>query len=112
MDNNEQQLINEEPDLVVFQDENDNEITMEVLNYFFYEGEEYAELTEYVEDKCEGCNAESCDNCGPIEITIMKVVPVGDDEEEFIPVEEELARKLVDLLESGAFDDDDAEDEE
>ena len=42
----------------------------------------------------------------------MKVVPVGEDEEEFIPVDEELGEKLIELLQDGAFDDDDYEDEE
>ena len=40
------------------------------------------------------------------EIVIMRVVPVGDDEEEFVPVDEELASRLIEMIESGAFDDD------
>ena len=46
-----------ERDLVVFEDDKGNEITMEVLDYFFYEGQEYAMLTDYSEEKEEKCNA-------------------------------------------------------
>ena len=107
---------NNDLDLVVFQDDNGNEITMEVLDYFFYEGDEYATLVEYKEeDRCEGCTAENCEGCEPEEVTIMKVVPVGEDEEEFVPVDEKLGNTLIELLNSGAFedaDDDEEEDEE
>ena len=43
--------MDEELDLVVFEDDAGNEITMEVLDYLAYEGKEYALLTEYVEDE-------------------------------------------------------------
>ena len=39
--------MDEELDLVTFSDEDGNEFTMEVLDYFFYEGKEYA-LLEYL----------------------------------------------------------------
>ena len=94
-----------ERDLVVFEDDKGNEITMEVLDYFFYEGQEYAMLTDYSEEKeekCNACDAESCEGCEPEEVLIMKVVPV----------DEELGEKLIQLLEDGAFDDDDFDDEE
>ena len=42
--------MDEERDLVVFEDDAGNELTMEVLDYLAYEGKEYALLTEYVED--------------------------------------------------------------
>ena len=38
----------DELDLVVFEDDEGNELTMEVLDYFFYEGQEYALLAENV----------------------------------------------------------------
>ncbi len=102
-----------ELDLVVFEDDKGNEITMEVLDYFFYEGEEYALLTDYDENsECEACEKESCDECPAQEVVIMKVVAVGEDEEEFLPVDDELADKLIALVQEGAFDDEDDEDEE
>lgn len=106
---------NNELDLVVFQDDQGNEITMEVIDYFFYEGDEYAMLTDYDEnDNCATCAGTDCSDCDKTdEVIIMKVVPVGEDEEEFLPVDEKLAEKLIEMLEDGAFDDDfDDEDED
>ena len=101
--------MDEELDLVVFEDDQGNQITMEVIDYFFYEGNEYAMLTDYQEDDytCDACEKEDCEGCPEQEeIVIMRVVPVGDDEEEFVPVDEELASRLIEMIESGAFDDD------
>ena len=96
---------NEELDLVEFFDEDDNKVVMEVIDYFFYEGDEYAVLTEYVED------APETDE--PAEAIIMKIQPIGEDEEEFLPIDEKLAEKLIELYQSGAFEGDfDDEDEE
>ncbi|MCR4620601.1 MAG: DUF1292 domain-containing protein [Clostridiales bacterium] len=100
---------NEELDLVVFKDEEDNEITMEVLDYFFYEGEEYAMLTEYDPNSaCNACKIEDCSSCEhseKVDVTFMKVVPVGEDEEEFLPIDEKLSNILLNMINS-------AEDEE
>ena len=99
--------MDEERDLVVFEDDAGNEITMEVLDYLFYEGKQYALLTEYVED-------EDPDDDEPCEAMVMEVVPVGDDQEEFVPVEDELAEQLFEIFQSDEFDDefDDEEEED
>ena len=107
---------NNELDLVTFKDENDNELVMQVLDYFFYEGEEYATLIEYDPDsKCTECEKTDCESCEigdePVDVTIMKIVPVGEDEEEFEPIDDDLALKLVEMLNSGEFDEDDEEEE-
>ena len=98
--------MDEERDLVVFEDDAGNELTMEVLDYLAYEGKEYALLTEYVEDEDEG------DEDEPVEVFIMEVRPVGDDQEEFVEVDEELAEKLIKIFEADDFDDEVLEDEE
>ena len=92
--------MDEERDLVVFEDDAGNELTMEVLDYLAYEGKEYALLTEYVED-------DNRDDDEPIEVFIMEVVPVGDDQEEFVPVDDALAEKLIKIFETNDFEDDD-----
>lgn len=102
---------NEELDLVEFKDDQDNEITMEVLDYFFYEGEEYAMLTEYDPDsKCSACDAENCAGCDKegekVDVTFMKVVPVGDDEEEFLPIDDKLSNILLNMVNSIEDEDD------
>ena len=96
----------EERDLVEFEDDAGNRLTMEVLDYLAYEGKEYALLTEYVEDDSD------TDENEPIEVFIMEVVPVGEDQEEFVPVDDALAEKLIKIFESNGFEDDELEDEE
>ena len=94
---------NLEKDLVVFEDDNGNEFSMEVLDYLFYEGKEYAVLAEMNENED-----------GQREAYVMEVVPVGDDMEEFVPVDEALAEKLIDIIENSDYDEefDDEFDEE
>lgn len=90
-----------ELDLVVFEDEDGNELTLEVRDYFFYNGEEYAVLADYSEEEACGCGCEDCehDECEhEEELYIMKVVQVGDDQEEFVQVEESLMDKLVEVI--------------
>lgn len=93
---------NNEKDLVVFEDDNGDSFTLEVLDYLFYEGEEYAVLAEMDEN-----------SNGQREAYVMKVVDAGDDMEEFVPVEEELAAKLIEIIENSDFEElDDEEFEE
>ena len=99
--------MDEELDLVVFEDDAGNEITMEVLDYLAYEGKEYALLTEYVEDE-----DDDGDEDEPVEVSIMEVVPVGEDQEEFVPIDDDLAQTLLKIFETNDFDDDVLEDED
>lgn len=101
--------MDEERDLVVFEDDAGNEITMEVLDYLCYEGKEYALLTEYVEDA-----DEDADEDDTIEVMIMEVVPVGDDQEEFLPIDDELADRIMAIFDSNEADElyEDDEDDE
>lgn len=99
--------MDEELDLVVFEDDAGNEITMEVLDYLAYEGKEYALITEYVED-----DEDEGDEDEPVEVSIMQVVPVGEDQEEFVPIDDDLAQTLLKIFETNDFDDDVLEDEE
>ena len=103
----------DERDLVVFEDDSGNELTMEVLDYLFYEGKEYALLAELGDGSCESCESKACEDCGSRrEAYVMEVVPVGDDMEEFVPVEEALAEKLIDIIENSDFDEEEYDDEE
>ena len=100
-------------DLVVFEDDDGNELTMEVLDYLSYEGHEYALLTEYVEDDaCGDCEKSDCEGCGnDREAFVMEVRPVKGDEEneEFVPVDEKLAVKLIDIFQNSVFDEEDCD---
>lgn len=106
MDNmNNMENMDMEQDLVVFEDDKGQQITMEVMDYMFYEGKEYAVLASM--DEVEGENGEAVR-----EAYVMEVVPVGEDMEEFVPVDEDLAEKLIDIIENSDFGEDEFEDEE
>ena len=97
---------NQEPEVFVFTDEDGNDVTVQVLNYFYYNGKEYAVMTELIEDQ----PADSDD----AEVFFMEVVPIeGDDENvEFTAVEDDdLADKLFEII-SANYNEDGAEDEE
>ena len=94
-----------EEDLIVFEDEDGNEYEFTVVDYFFYNGDEYALLTE---NGTEGTEQEG-------ECIVCKVVPVenedGEEDEEFDLVEDEdLAQKLIDIANT-RMNDDEEEDE-
>ena len=95
-----------ELDLVVFEDEAGNEVTMQVVDYLFYEGKEYALLTEYVEGAGESDIHEAF---------AMEVRPVeGDDEnEEFVEIEDDrIYQAVVDLFQNTDFEEIDEEEDE
>ena len=112
-----------EADVIEMTDDEGNTILFEIIDYFFYNGEEYAILTE-AED---GENAEqSADvQCAPddesdeqeeIDCYIMKVVSTtdehGEEYEEFVPVEDQaLEAKLMQVASTRLNADDDPDDE-
>ncbi len=77
----------EERDIVVFSDEDGNEIEMEVLDYFDYEGQEYAMLIDAAPENEE-------EQQDTLDVYLMKVV-VSDDMEEFLPADEEKMEELT-----------------
>ena len=93
-----------EEDVIIFEDEDGQEYEFTVVDYFFYNGDEYALLTE---NGTEGTEQEN-------ECIVCKVVPVtgedGEEDEEFEPVEdEELAQKLIDIANTHLAEDDEEE---
>ena len=93
----------DERDIVVFTDDEGNDIELEVVDYFFYNGQEYAVLTDPEEEgECDCCDheGEECDCCdGDQDVYIMKIEQVDDDMEEFIPVEDDaLLAKLITIV--------------
>jgi len=103
----------EERDVVVFADDDGNEIELDVVDYFEYEGQEYAVLMDFSacqNDCCQGC--EDCEEA-PQDIYIMKIV-VNGDMEEFLPIEDEnllqdLANVAEERLMAMDFEDEDEE---
>lgn len=113
----------EEQDFGVIEgtDEDGNKVLLQVLDYFFYNGEEYAILTDAEDaDDCEcdacaphehhdhcscgcGCEDHADDETENEEITcyIMKVITSteedGEEVEEFVPVDDALQAKLIEV---------------
>lgn len=103
----------EERDTLILTDEDGNELELEILRFFFYNGEEYAMVAE-VEEGCgceqcdcehehehEDCDCEQCDcDHEPLEVFFMKVEPVDDENEEYSFVDEELSEELMKVIEA------------
>ena len=81
----------EERDVVTFIDEEGNEFELDVIEYFEYEGQEYAVLMDLGEDDAD----EGEDTA---EVYIMKIVVDGDTEE-FLPADEDKMDALVEIVE-------------
>jgi Protein of unknown function (DUF1292). len=94
----------EELDIITLEDDGGNEIVMQVIDYIFYEGHEYAILTEVVED---------LDEDAPLNALVMEVCGVEGEEdmEEFVPIDEALGQRIIDLYNEDLLEGDD-EDEE
>lgn len=109
----------EERDLIEGVDEDGNSVLLEVVRYFFYNGEEYVVLGDAHEGECD---CDECEHCHPdgdeeeaVNLYIMKVVESeedGEDMEEFLPVEDEaLLEKLIEVVRAD-FESDEAFDED
>ena len=90
----ENAMNNMEEDIIDFEDEEGNVIPFAVIDYVFYNGDEYALLTEVKEGKDEEEN-EECIVCR----VVAESEEDGEETESFVPVEDEaLAQKLVDIF--------------
>jgi len=120
---------NQELDIIEMTDDEGNTILMQVVDYFFYNGDEYVILTDSVDDDacdCEechhehehgeqcACGCEEVDEAEEITCYIMKVIEStvdGEEVEEFVPVEDQaLEAKLIEIATTKLNADD--EDEE
>ena len=105
-----------EPDVIEMTDDEGNTTLFEVVDYFFYNGEEYCILTDTINDNG---GDEPDDECAPddesdeaegITCYIMKVNTStdenGEELEEFIPVEDQaLEAKLIEIASTRLNDD-------
>ena len=101
-------------DLIEGLDEEGNKVLLEVVRYFFYNGEEYVVLGDAQQNSECGCDCEQCDHDHgddgdddeeePVDLYIMKVVESeenGEEMEEFVPVEDEaLLEKLIEVVQA------------
>ncbi len=96
-----------EDDIIEMEDEEGNTILFHILDYFFYNGEEYAILTDSNEE----------DDDEAVDCYVMKIVLTtdesGEELEEFVPVEDqELEAKLMEIASLKLNDDEEADDED
>lgn len=89
------EMNNMEEDIIIFEDEDGNEYSYLVVDYMFYNGEEYALLTESDdEEEDEDENGRECIIC-----RVVAEEEDGEETESFELVEDEaLATKLVDIF--------------
>lgn len=92
MDENEMNGLEE--DIIDFEDEDGNVIPFAVIDYVFYNGEEYALLSEVTENESEE-EGQECIVCK----VVAETEEDGEETETFVPVEDEkLAQKLIDIF--------------
>ena len=87
---------NYEPDLLEMTDEDGNTILVQVLDYFFYNGQEYAILTDAPD---EANTAEVPEEVGCYVVRVNTFTDEsGEEMEEFVPVEDAaLEDKLIEI---------------
>ena len=105
-----------ERDLIEMSDDEGNTILLEVIDYFFYNGEEYAILADSVDEDSGETDAacahdDETDEAEEITCYVMKVNTItdenGEELEEFIPVEDQaLEAKLMEIASTHLNDDD------
>ena len=106
-ENNENGMENFEDmdeDLIIFETEDGEEVTFRVEDYLFYNGDEYAILSEVTEDEDED------DDDGKLDCIVCRVETGtdenGEETEEFINIEdEELAAKLIEIANNKLVED-------
>ncbi len=111
----------DERDIVEFSDEEGNTLLLEVMDYFFYNGEEFAVLCDADEEACDDCHSDGCDDddceCQhEHSLYIMKVVTItgedGEEMEEFISPDESMMEQLIEVVQTRLTEEDDDEEEE
>jgi ABC-type Zn2+ transport system substrate-binding protein/surface adhesin len=89
----------DERDILVFTDEDGQEIQMEILDYFEFEDQLYAMLIEAEEDEHDHGHEHDHDHdCEhETDVYIMKVIVEGDTEK-FVPVEDDIMDELIEVI--------------
>lgn len=100
-------------DVIEMTDEEGNTILFSIIDYFFYNGEEYAILTDSNDEDTTDADAET----ESVGCYVMKIVATtdesGEELEEFVPVEDQaLEAKLMEIASMKLNSDEDADDED
>ncbi len=103
----------DQEDLIEMTDEEGNTILFSIIDYFFYNGEEYAILTDSNDEDAAEADAED----EGIACYVMKIVATtdesGEELEEFVPVEDQaLEAKLMEIASMKLNSDEEVDDED
>ena len=91
----ENEMNSMEEDIIDFEDEDGNVIPFEIIDYVFYNGEEYALMVEITGNEEPAEERQECIVCR----VVAETEEDGEETESFVPVEDEaLARKLVEIF--------------
>ena len=89
-----------QPDLLEITDDEGNTITVQVMDYFYYNGEEYAILANNVPDEENTAEVPDEIDCFVARVNVF-TDENGDEMEEFVPVEDAaLESKLIEIASS------------
>ena len=99
------EMNNMEDDIIVFEDEDGNEYYYTVIDYMFYNGEEYALMVESDAEEDES-EKQECIICR----IVSQTEEDGEETESFEVVDDEtLANKLVDIFNTKMAEDEEEE---
>lgn len=92
-----------ENDILEFETDDGEQLRLTVLDDLFYEGRQYVILTDAADED----EAEEAEDVG---IYVMEVRPVDEEEEEFVPVDDDLGQKILEVYQtSEVWEDEDEE---
>ena len=92
-----------ENDILEFETDDGEQLRLTVLDDLFYEGRQYVILTDAADED----EAEKAEDVG---IYVMEVRPVDEEEEEFLPVDDDLGQKILEVYQtSEVWEDEDEE---
>lgn len=98
-----------ERDIVEMTDDEGNTILMEVVDYFFYNGDEYVILTDTIPENDEDDPEEL--NCYVMKVVVTKDEATGEELETFEPIEDAALEERVMAVANTKLAEDDAEEE-
>ena len=84
-------------DIIEGTDEDGNRLLLTVEKYFFYNGEEYVLLKEYKEDEKAAAADVSKETLYIMRVAVSKDED-GEEIEDFEPIDEELAERLIPVI--------------
>ena len=101
--------LDQAPDIIEMTDDEGNTILMQVVDYFFYNGDEYVILTDTIDDGTLEEDPAEID-CYVMHVVTSRDEETGEELETFEPIEDEkLEAKLIEVANSQLNDEEEPE---